>query len=109
MVAILLLLIYYIHIYDFKEAMDLSEPKNISRLLEGKIVGEPISDHHGIRCCPAMDQDSDNKYIIKILSVPASETQLDALLLTGAYDDRESALVYFKQIADGVIEEAERK
>ncbi len=85
----------------------MSEPNGISQLLDGLVVGEPISEHHGIRCCPAMAQDSDDKYIIKILSVPASQVQLDALLLTGAYKDQESALAYFKELSDGVVQEAE--
>ena len=85
----------------------MSEHEGIPALLDGLVVGEPISEHHGIRCCPAMSEDSDNKYIIKIISVPASQVQLDALLLTGAYKDQESALVYFKELADGIIEEAE--
>lgn len=85
----------------------MSEHEGIPGLLAGLVVGEPISEHHGIRCCPAMAEDSDNKYIIKIVSVPASQVQLDALLLTGAYKDQESALVYFKELADGVVEEAE--
>lgn len=85
----------------------MSEHEGIPGLLAGLVVGEPISEHHGIRCCPAMAEDSDNKYIIKIVSVPASQVQLDALLLTGAYKDQESALVYFKELADGVIAEAE--
>lgn len=85
----------------------MSEPRLISPLLDGLLMGEPISDHHGVRCCPAMQTDSDNKYIIKIISIPASSVQLDALLLTGAYADRESALVYFKELADSTTEEAE--
>lgn len=85
----------------------MSEPRCITPLLEGLIMGEAISDHHGVRCCPAMKQDPEEKYIVKILSIPASQVQLEALLLTGAYSDRESALAYFKELAEDVAEEAE--
>ena len=83
----------------------MSEPKLISPMLDNFDMGGPISDHDGVRCCPAMRKNSDDKFIVKIISVPASQTKLDALLLTGAYPDRNSALVYFKEQADGIIEE----
>jgi len=85
----------------------LSEPKLISPLLDEYIMGETISDHHGVRCCPAIHKETDKKYIVKILSLPASYVQLDALLLTGAYDSRESALAYFQELADGILNEAQ--
>ena len=69
----------------------MSELKLISPLLDGFEIGDPISDHHGVRCCPAMKENSDDKYIVKIISVPASQKQLDALLLTGAYKDASAA------------------
>ena len=84
----------------------MSEPKLISPMLDGFILGAPISDHDGVRCYPAIKENSDNKYIVKVISVPASQVQLDALLLTGAYPDPGSAMDYFKTVADGVDEEA---
>ena len=83
----------------------MSDPKLISPMLDDFDMGNPISEHHGVRCCPAMRKNTDEKYIVKIISVPASQTKLDALLLTGAYPDKASALVYFKDVADGIIEE----
>ena len=85
----------------------MTEPKLISPMLDHFAMGDPISDHHGVRCCPAMKMDSEDKYIVKIISIPASQTQLDALLLTGAYPDEASALTYFKELADGVTEEVQ--
>lgn len=89
----------------YKEAMTLSELKCISPLLDGMIMGEPINEHHGIYCCPAIKEDTDEKYIVKIISVPASPAQMDALLLSGAYPDEESALAYYKDVADEIIAE----
>ena len=83
----------------------MSEPKLISPMLDNFDMGGPISDHDGVRCCPAMRKNSDEKYIVKIISVPASQTKLDALLLTGAYPDKQSALAYFEQQANGIIDE----
>ena len=83
----------------------MSEPKLISPMLDDFDMGGPISDHDGVRCCPAMRKNSDDKYIVKIISVPASQTKLDALLLTGAYPDKDSALAYFKAVADDIVAE----
>ena len=85
----------------------MSQPKLISPLLDNFLMGEPFSNHHGVQCCPAMKKNTDEKYIVKIISVPASQVQLDALLLTGAYPDKESAAVYFKEIAEGVVAESQ--
>ncbi len=84
----------------------MSEPKLISPLLDGFVMGDPISNHDGVRCCPAMQVDSDKKYIVKVISIPASQVKVDALLLTGAFADADSAAAYFKDLAEGVVEEA---
>lgn len=85
----------------------MSEPQLILPLLDGFAMGEPISDHNGVRCCPAMKNDSDERYIVKIISIPATQQRLDALLLTGAYPDAQSAKVYFQQQADEIINECQ--
>lgn len=85
----------------------MSEPKLISPMLDNFDMGDPISEHNGVRCCPAMEKDSDDKYIVKIISTPASQTQLDALLLSGAFADKEAAADYFKSLADNIVFEAE--
>lgn len=85
----------------------MSEPKLVSPLLDGFVMGAPLSKHHGVCCCPAMKENSDDKYIVKIISVPASQSQLDALLLTGAYKDAAAAMEYFKELSDGITKEAE--
>lgn len=84
----------------------MSEPKLISPLLDGFIMGGPISDHHGVRSCPAIKESTDERSIIKIISVPASQAQLDALLLTGAFSDERRAKAYFKELADDICKEA---
>lgn len=85
----------------------MSEQKLISPLLDGFVMGDAMSSHDGIHCCPAIRENSEEKYIVKIISVPASQKQLDALLFTGAYPDAASATDYFKEVADGIVKEAE--
>ena len=85
----------------------MSEAKLISPMLDGFVIGGSISEHHGINCYPAMPENSDKRYIVKVISIPASQVQLDALLLAGAYSSKESALAYFKELADGISAEAD--
>ena len=85
----------------------MSELKLISPLLDKFDMGDPISEHDGVRCCPAMKRGTDERYIVKVISIPASRTKLDALLLTGAYSSEEAALIYFKTLADDVSEEVQ--
>jgi len=87
--------------------LNLSEPRLISPLLDGFIMGDPISEHHGIYCCPAIKEGTDDKYIVKVISIPASATQIDALLLSGAYKDEASVLAYYKDLADEAVAEIE--
>ena len=85
----------------------MSELKNISPLLDGFSVGSPISEHHGITCCPAIKENTDRKFILKIISVPATQAQLDALLLAGAYKDPADAMEYYRGIGEDILAEAE--
>ena len=85
----------------------MSESNLVSPLLDGFALGAPMSSRPGVCCCPAMKEGSDQKYIVKILSMPASQTQLDALLVTGAYKDPAAALDYYRQNAEDAAAEAE--
>lgn len=85
----------------------MSEPKLISPLLDGFDLGAAMGTHEGVTCYPAIKENTDNKYIVKTLAIPASQVQLEALLLTGAYKDPADAMDYFKDMANDVIQEAE--
>lgn len=85
----------------------MSEPKLISPLLDNFAMGDAISDRGGIRICPAMSQANGDKYIVKIISNPATPTQLDALVLSGAYADRAAALEYYKSVSNDIVNETE--
>ena len=84
----------------------MSDQNRISPLLDGFTLGNPMSSRSGVRCYPAIKENSDKKYIVKAISIPASQVQLDALLLTGAYKDPAEAMDYFKELANGIEEEA---
>lgn len=83
------------------------DPRNISPLLDGFTLGAAISEHHGVKCCPAIKENTNKKYIVKIISVPASQTQFDALMLAGAYKDPGDAMEYFCNSGEDILREAE--
>ena len=85
----------------------MSDTKMVSPLLDGFVLGDVLSSHNGVQCYPAMKENSDNRYIVKSIAVPASQKQLDALLLTGAYKDPAEATEYFREMTDDIIAEAE--
>ncbi len=85
----------------------MSEIKLISPILDNYCIGDPISDKNGVRSCPAMKENEDDRYILKVVSIPASQTKLEALLLAGAYPSAEAASAYFLEQAQSVIAELE--
>lgn len=85
----------------------MSEAQLISPIFDNFAIGGAISDHHGVRCYPAMKNTSDDKYILKVISIPQSQTQLDALLLTGVYPNEEAAKEYFKELTGEISNEVD--
>lgn len=83
----------------------MSEPNRIPKILEGFTIGEAITSHNGVVCYPAMRNNSDEKYILKIISLPASNVLLAAMLLSGAYSNRDDALAYYKDLAQEILRE----
>jgi len=84
----------------------LSEPRYIQPLLDGFTLGQAISEHCGVECYPAVRNDSEKRYIVKKISLPASQLQASALLMTGVCQDAQSVDTYYKQLAQGICEEA---
>ena len=83
----------------------MSEPRYISPMLDGFSLGQAISDHHGVVCYPAMRDDSEKRYIVKRISLPASQVQVEALLLTGVYRDAAAVQAYYEELAQGITKE----
>ena len=83
----------------------MSEPRYVSPMLDGFTLGQAISDHSGVECYPAMRDDSEKRYIVKKISLPASQVQVDALLLTGVFRDPEAVRAYYEELAQGVCRE----
>ena len=84
----------------------MSAPRLIYPMLDGFLLGEEMSSHDGVRCYPAIQRMTQEKFILKVISVPASQVQLDALLLTGAVASKEAALSYFHKQAEEIVHQA---
>ena len=82
------------------------ELKSDCPILEGLMAGQCFSDHDGVRCYPAIQLESGEKYIIKVIAIPASPSQTEALMLAGAIGDNEDAMRYYRALTEGVLEEA---
>ena len=82
------------------------ELKHISPMLDGFVTGQAISSHDGVCCYPAIREDTAEKYIVKVIAIPASAVQTEALLLTGAFSDPEAVKEYYRELAEGVQKEA---
>lgn len=83
----------------------MTAPRPVSPILDGFVLGETFSHHGASLCCHAREISSGDHFVVKILSMPESDTQMDALLMAGAFTDRNAANVYFKEQARIVLNE----
>lgn len=80
---------------------------NISPLLDGFQVGQSFSSHDGVSCYAALKTDTQERFILKQLSIPASQTQVDALLITGACKTEDQAREYFRSVLENTNQDIE--
>lgn len=72
----------------------------VSPLLDGMTLLECLNSGGGFACYLLKRDDTDEKFVLKHISVPESETNVDALILTGAVTDREGAKAYYRNVAE---------
>ena len=80
----------------------MSELKMVSPLLDRMTVLEEIPGRDGCTCYSLRQEDSGERFVVKHISIPASEKQTIALLLSGAYPDQAAVNGYYSSVADGV-------
>ena len=76
-------------------------------MFNGMMLGEALSGHDGVCCYPVIRHSDKEKFILKVISVPASAVQLEAMMLTGAFPNQEAALEYYHDLAKDMIRETE--
>ena len=74
-------------------------------IMDGLIAGQCFAEHDGVHCFPAIRQETGEKYIIKVITIPATSAQVEAMLLAGAFQNREEAKPYFQTLAQEVVAE----
>lgn len=83
----------------------MSELKLISPLLDHMEIEKCIQSGGGVSVYLLRRAATDQLYILKHISVPESQTQVDALLFTGAAASEEEAQAYYEQVVDDYREE----
>lgn len=78
----------------------MSELKLVSPLLDRMSVLEEIPGHNGCSCYSLRHEDSGERFVVKHISIPASEKQTYALLLSGAYPDQAAVQTYYGTVAE---------
>ena len=78
----------------------MSELKLVSPLLDHMDFIHEMSSGNGTTVYLMRNIDTKQEYVLKHISIPESQTQIDALLITGAASDEKEAHVYFRQIVD---------
>ena len=81
----------------------------VSPLLDAMEVGECFASHDGASCYRILHPESGREFVLKHISVPANQEQVEALLLTGAYASRGEADAYYRKEAEGLVREAEAR
>lgn len=67
-----------------------------------------ISSRSGISVYAVRSMKSEQLYVLKHISVPETQNQVDALILTGAAADKEAAQAYYEQVVTDYREELEK-
>lgn len=83
----------------------MSEINLISPLLDGMKALECFSEKNGCSCWYLEREDSDEQFVLKHISIPASDTKTEALILTGAVADEAEAQSYFEGLANDIRRE----
>jgi serine/threonine protein kinase len=81
----------------------------VSPLLDAMEVGECFARHDGASCYYIRHPESGREFVLKHISVPAGEGQVEALLLTGAYANEQEADAYYRKEAEALVQEAENR
>ena len=86
----------------------MSEQK-VSPLLDAMEIGECFASHGGVRCCWIRHSESGREFVLKHISVPPTQDQVQALLLTGACATTEQAGAYYLREAEDLVREVEER
>ncbi len=81
------------------------EIKLISPLLDGMEIVQCVCSGGGTSVYRLYSRRVDRYYMLKHISIPESQTQVDALIFTGAASDEAAAQKYYEQVVSDYLEE----
>lgn len=85
----------------------MSELKMVSPLLDQMVVERESPGHNGRTCYILRNTATGERFVLKRLSVPESDQQIRALILSGAYADEAAVHAYYGRVVDGIRAELE--
>ncbi len=71
----------------------------VQNLTDHYILGEVYSQKAGTRCLPAIEKSTGRRCILKIYEIPTNEDITQAMLLSGAFENRDKLNGYYKMQA----------
>lgn len=86
----------------------MSELKMISPLLDHMQVEKESAGHIGRTCYTLRQTTTGERFVLKRISVPASDSQVRALILSGAYADEAAVHTYYGRVAENIRAELEQ-
>lgn len=82
----------------------MSELRFVSPLMDGMTVEKEFPGQNG-RSSYTLRHNNKKRYALKHLSIPASDSQIRALILSGAYADEDAVHEYYGKVVSGIQEE----
>ena len=80
----------------------MSDLKMISPLLDGLQVEKETAEHNGRKSYILCRDSSEDRYVLKVISIPAADSQVRALILSGAYANEAAVHEYYGKVVDDI-------
>ncbi len=77
----------------------------VTPLLDGMDVEKELSVHNGRACYLLTHTESKEQFVLKHMSVPATDSQIRALILSGAYADEAAVHEYYGRVVEDMKQE----
>ncbi|MBQ6431730.1 MAG: fibronectin type III domain-containing protein [Oscillospiraceae bacterium] len=80
----------------------MSDLKMISPLLDDMQIERETAPHNGRKSFILRRGSSEERFILKVLSIPAADSQVRAMILSGAYADEAEVHKYYGKVVDDI-------
>ncbi len=80
----------------------MSDLRMISPLLDDMQIEREAAPHNGRKSYILRRGTSEDRYILKVLSIPAADSQVRAMILSGAYADEAAVHKYYGKVVDDI-------